>query len=159
MNIISLGIGSPASIPVLTLFGLAPTGPIAPTELSAEDASLFVRLQRQTVYARQGGPMIQPLEPKTSYEEKDYGVDWSLWLASDVTIDTSTWEVGSSTGSPADLTLAVEDIDGQVTLVRVADGVEGEDYILYNKIETSVGELLQQAIKVRVKTPEAIASL
>lgn len=136
-----------------------PKEQVLPTELRAADASLFIRLERQTVYARAGGPLIQPLEPKTAYEEKDYGVDWSLWLAADVTIDTSTWEVGSSTGSPGDMTLAVTDIEGQVTLVRVTDGVEGEDYILYNKIETSVGELLQQAIKVRVKTPEEIASL
>lgn len=102
--------------------------------------------------------MMPPLEPKTPDEEKDYGVDWSNWLAADVTIDTSTWEIASGTGSP-DMDLGATGIEGQVTLVRVAGGEATHDYVLYNNIETSVGEVLQQAIKVRVKTPEEIAGL
>jgi hypothetical protein len=35
--------------------------------------------------------MRVPLEPKTPDEEKDYGVDWRKWIATDVTISTSTW--------------------------------------------------------------------
>lgn len=102
--------------------------------------------------------MMPPLEPKTPAEEKDYGVDWSHWLAADVTIDTSAWEVATPNPSPG-IAVETDNIDGQTTLARVSGGAEGEDYVLYNNIETSVGEILQQAIKIRVKTPEEIAGL
>jgi hypothetical protein len=54
--------------------------------------------------------MRVPLEPKTPDEEKDYGVDWRKWIATDVTISTSTWEL------PSGVTRVTDTIDGRQTL-------------------------------------------
>jgi hypothetical protein len=96
--------------------------------------------------------MQPPLDPKASAELKDYGLDWAPQLADDTAeITTSEWAILTELGSP-DLVIYQDDIDGQITLVRLNGGEPGVDYTLQNTITTSEGETLVDAIEVRVKS-------
>jgi hypothetical protein len=97
--------------------------------------------------------MRVPLEPKTPDEEKDYGIDWRKWIATDVTISTSVWEL------PTGITRVTDSIDGRQTLIRLAGGTAGTTYELINEIVTSVGENLERSIEVRVMTPAQVLAL
>jgi hypothetical protein len=58
MGVISLGIGSPASIALLTLFGLSPTGPVASVTATA-DVVIQVRADVTTISVRPDVGFIQ----------------------------------------------------------------------------------------------------
>ena len=92
-----------------------------------------------------------PVEMKTPNEEKDYAIDWSPVIAADVTISSSDWEVVGA-GSPADLDIVTDTIDGQNAVVRLSGGTLDEDYTVVNTITTSAGETLDDAIEVRVRS-------
>jgi hypothetical protein len=102
--------------------------------------------------------MFEPLEPKASAAIKDYGIDYTNYLAEGVTLSGADWEIISDLGSP-DLEMTVDNIDGNVALVRLSGGEEGRDYILICTATTSTGEELPEAIKVRVKSAAEIAGL
>lgn len=97
--------------------------------------------------------MRVPLEPKTPDEEKDFGIDWRKWIATGVTISTSTWEV------PSGITKEADSISGLYTLIRLSGGTAGTTYTLINEVLTSAGELLERAIEVRVMTPSDVLEL
>lgn len=104
--------------------------------------------------------MIEPLEPKTSGAIKDYGIDWSVYLADtpDVTIQASEWTIESELGSP-DLEVDADSIDELKTLVRLSGGEPGREYLLKNRVTLSNGEQPEEPIKVRVKSLADVASL
>lgn len=97
--------------------------------------------------------MRVPLEPKTPDEKKDYGIDWRKWIATGVTIVSSSWSL------PSGLTQLASTIDGLYTLVRIEGGTAGDTYELINEIVTSAGEELEREIEVRVMTPSDVLEL
>jgi hypothetical protein len=58
MGVISLGLGSPASIALLTLFGLSPTGPVASVDVTA-DVIIQVRADATIISVRRDVGIIK----------------------------------------------------------------------------------------------------
>jgi len=63
--------------------------------------------------------------------DKDYGVDWSGWLATGESIQTSTW-----LSTPSGLTLHDDAIVGAVPKTYVSGGAVGVVYTVTNRITT-----------------------
>lgn len=74
----------------------------------------------------------------------DYAFDWSLWLDSGDTIQTSVW-----TADPA-LTLTNESNDGTKTKVFVSGGVNESTYKLTNRITTAQGRIDDRSVEIRI---------
>lgn len=80
---------------------------------------------------------------------KDYGLDWSAWLAVGDTISTSLWTV-----SDPSLTINAfpSSILGGVTTVWLSAGTEGMVYSLVNHIKTSLNREDDRTVTVKVVT-------
>ena len=65
----------------------------------------------------------------------DYGIDWSKYLRTGITISTSVWVI-TPNGSP-DLVQDSETETTTTTQIIVSEGVEGTDYTLVNHIVMS----------------------
>lgn len=61
----------------------------------------------------------------------DYAIDWSEWLATGETINTSTWT------TPAGITEDSESETGTVATIWLSGGTAGEDYEAENEIVTT----------------------
>lgn len=79
----------------------------------------------------------------------DYGLDWSQYLDSDVTISSSSWSVEPS----GELTVVEgsETHSAQKTEVKVQGGVEGTVYRLTCRIETSDGLTVERSLLILVE--------
>lgn len=75
----------------------------------------------------------------------DYGFNWSDWLASEETIETSIWTV------PAGLTKESESNTTTVTVVWLSGGIVGVDYEVVNHIVTSMGREDDRTITLKVR--------
>jgi hypothetical protein len=89
----------------------------------------------------------------------DYGINWTLWLASD-TISDSTWAVARVPGGPAataeqpDLSIDTDKPalnDGRATHVWVRGGVVGATYDLTNRITTAGGRTDERTLKIVIR--------
>jgi hypothetical protein len=76
--------------------------------------------------------------------ELDYGFDWTDWLQTDETIQTSTWTV------PDGLTYVSKQETGTETKVWIKGGTPRKKYILTNKIETNQGRIDNRSLKIAV---------
>ena len=76
---------------------------------------------------------------KTPEARLDYIVDWSNWLPTGLTIDSSTWEYSD------DLTAVSTALDSPQTSIIFSGGTEGETYIIKNIIETTGGSPLKDS--------------
>lgn len=76
--------------------------------------------------------------------KKDYGFDWTDWLAGD-TISASSWTV--STGIT---NYATSNTDTAAT-VWLTGGTHGQDYLVTNQITTAGGRIEQKSLKIQVR--------
>ena len=76
---------------------------------------------------------------KTPEARLDYVVDWSNWLPTGLTIDSSLWEYSD------DLTAVATSLDSPQTSIILSGGTEGETYIVKNIIETTGGSPLKDS--------------
>lgn len=75
----------------------------------------------------------------------DYAVDWSNWLATGETIQTSTWTAENG------ITLSRQSIlDGKVAVAFAAGGIAKRRYTLTNTITTTAGRTDSRSITLRV---------
>lgn len=90
------------------------------------------------------------LEAKIPAEVKDYGVDFTDYLASGQTIENAnvTWTV------PSGITKASQAVSGSTVLARFSGGTADENYTIVVTAITSAGETLVAAFQIRVRTPE-----
>ena len=77
----------------------------------------------------------------------DYSIDWTLWLATGDTVDTSSWAV-SPTGPT--LTDGTIDMAGAVTTIWFDGGTVGTKYVLTNHITTVEGREDDRSITVKI---------
>jgi hypothetical protein len=86
-------------------------------------------------------------------ETLDYGFDWSTWLdetgSPTDTINTSSWTISESAGSPTAPTLTSDSNTSTTTTVFVAGCQLGEIYELVNTIVTTAGRTAQRTITLR----------
>jgi hypothetical protein len=75
----------------------------------------------------------------------DYRVDWSDWLETGDTIESSMWTV-----SPG-LTQTFVTFDGTSATVWLAGGSAGSDYQLTNRIVTTDGRTDERTFRVQVR--------
>ncbi len=85
-------------------------------------------------------------KPKDPAVKKDYGIDWTAWLAGD-TIASSVWEITS--GGPA--TLSLSTFDDTRTKIWVEGGVNGDRLILTNHITTAGGRSEERSILIPIR--------
>lgn len=89
--------------------------------------------------------MTVPTETKRSWGSKspaevvDRGIDWSRRLKTR-TIVTQEWV------APVELTLTGQTLVGSVTSIRIAGGVDGQNYALQNRVVLNTGETLEAVI-------------
>ena len=74
----------------------------------------------------------------------DYGIDWSIWLASGETISTSAWTV------PVGITKDSDSKGDTSTLIWLSGGAAGSTYELANKIVTSDNRTVERTIEIIV---------
>lgn len=75
----------------------------------------------------------------------DYGIDWSVYLATEEALIASTWHVAPE----GELTLSAAAHDASGTTVTAAGGVAGHVYRLTNRIQTSLGRSDDRSITIR----------
>jgi hypothetical protein len=85
-----------------------------------------------------------PTLEKHPDEKLDYLVDWSDELATGETIATSAWDV------PAGLTGSDETNDDTSTLIFLAGGTAGTEYLVTNTITTSRGVINEHYLTIHV---------
>jgi hypothetical protein len=75
---------------------------------------------------------------------KDYGFDWTAWLAGD-TISASAWTLptGVAQYSASNTTTG--------TTVWLTGGTHGADYTVTNQITTAGGRIEQRSLKIQVR--------
>ena len=88
--------------------------------------------------------MENPIFKKDPDAVLDYGFDWSLWLATGETIQSSSWT--AETG----ITMDSDTNNDTETAVWVSGGTANEIYILTNRIITSAGRTDERSIQLRV---------
>lgn len=96
---------------------------------------------------------LNHVEPKDPDEAKLYTMNWSGGLNTEATISTSMWTI------PPGLTSAYDTIvtGALKTTIKLAGGVDGQDYELINVVTTSDGENLKQAGILRVRKADGPA--
>jgi len=74
----------------------------------------------------------------------DYSFDWSLWLATNETISTSTWILspGITQNSATNTTL--------ISTVWLSAGVAGQPYSVTNRITTNQTRTVDRTMTIRV---------
>jgi hypothetical protein len=81
---------------------------------------------------------------KESAAVKDYGFDWSDWLATAETIDTSTWSVDTG------ITKGTDSHDTTSTKVWLSGGTAGNSYQAVNTVVTSGGRTDTRSHTIKV---------
>jgi hypothetical protein len=77
---------------------------------------------------------------------EDYVVDWTARLPAGEHINASTFELPKG-----DLVAEKASNSIELAIVRISGGTAGHAYEIVNRITTSTGRQLQQAIRLRVK--------
>lgn len=102
-----------------------------------------------------------PVRVKDPSAKLDYGFEWGSatndgsptdkgWLQGD-SITLSSWAVAAvapGTGTP---TLSADGNDLKSTLIWMDGGVNGEDYLLTNHIETAAGRKNERSFLIKVR--------
>lgn len=84
--------------------------------------------------------------PKDAAETVDFGLDWSARLIEADVIETSTFEL------PRGLVAVRASHGGRVATVWISGGSAGEVYEVINRVKTSRGLELEQAVKLKIKS-------
>ncbi len=83
----------------------------------------------------------------------DYTCDWSPWLddggSPSDTIDTSTWSIAPTDGSPAGPSLSSETNTTNTATVFITGAEFGSIYRLQNKIVTASGRTAERTITLQ----------
>jgi hypothetical protein len=79
-------------------------------------------------------------------ETLDYAIDWSDRLPIEDLIAQSIWTV------PAGLTETRSEFAGQQSVVWLSGGSESQSCSLTNTITTAQGRVLQQTVRIRIKS-------
>lgn len=80
-------------------------------------------------------------------ERLDYGVDWAACLKQGETIESSDWsvdEIGMTISEPGYAT-------SSITVVFVAGGTDGLDYVLTNRVTTNQGRTYKRQITLKCR--------
>lgn len=72
-------------------------------------------------------------------------IEWDDRIST-YTVDSSTWIV------PTGITKDDDDFDDTSTTIKLSGGTEGVTYSLVNRVVLSSGEILDQTVKIKVKT-------
>lgn len=88
---------------------------------------------------------------KDSESTLSYALDWSQWLPSEDTIDSSSWTVETITGDTDNLTVTGNTNDTTTTTVTLTGGTLGNLYKVYNTITTTNGLEDRRYFRVLVK--------
>ena len=90
---------------------------------------------------------------KRSDANKDYGFDWSDWLASGETISSSSWSI------PGGLTEGTSDNSTTQTSVWISGGIVGQNYTIINTITTSEGRTDSRTHEIFILSPYVLVTL
>lgn len=88
--------------------------------------------------------MIRNAPPKHPDSAKWYWLEWPADELQKATITASTWT------APEGLDIDTDSKNGYRVGVRLSGGVDGEDYIVTNQINTSNSEILHEQITIRI---------
>ena len=78
----------------------------------------------------------------------DYGFKWHKWLQTGETITTSVWDISPS-GSLATDANSIS-TDGDITTIWLQGGVAGQNYVVRNRVTTSLTRIDDRSMKVHV---------
>jgi hypothetical protein len=91
--------------------------------------------------------MTTPSWPSKDPDETlDYVIDWSERLPAGDLIAQSSWSLPTGLSSDRD------EFEGQQSVVWLNGGTEGQTYSLTNTVETVQGRVLQQTVRIRIKS-------
>lgn len=88
---------------------------------------------------------------KDSEGTLSYALDWSQWLPSEDTIDTSSWTAETITGDTDNISITGYTNDTTSTTVTLTGGTSGNLYKIYNTITTANGLTDRRYFRVLVK--------
>lgn len=91
-----------------------------------------------------GITMSRFLTTKDPGSTLDYQIDWSAWLETGDTIESSTWVV------PAGLTEVSDSATDDATTVWLSGGTAGASYTVVNQITTTGGRITERSIEIRM---------
>ena len=84
--------------------------------------------------------------PKDAAATLDFGLDWSARLVEADVIEGSTFEL------PRGLVAVRASHAAKVTAVWISGGSAGESYEVFNRVKTSRGLEIEQAVKLKIKS-------
>jgi hypothetical protein len=91
--------------------------------------------------------MTTPTWPSKDPDETlDYVIDWSERLPADDYIMQSTWAV------PVGLLEDRSEFEAQQSVIWLSLGAENQAYSLTNTVITAQGRVLQQTVRIRIKS-------
>lgn len=93
--------------------------------------------------------LLNAVDPKDPLADEFYGMNWAPYLNTSATITNSDWDTLLTQSD--DSVLA----SGTDTVVKLAGGIHGQDYVVKNTVTTSDGETLVAAGVVRVRRASA----
>ena len=79
-----------------------------------------------------------------------YTFDWSQWLPSGDSIDTSEYTISARANDPDPLLKVTEGVQGDKTYVELSNGQEGKTYTVTCKVSTSNGLIDRRNFRVKV---------
>lgn len=101
--------------------------------------------------------MTEPLQKMSKDPDavKDYGFDWSPWLAGDQIV-TSDWSIAAaepyqSAGDSSYLHIDRVLQDATTTTVWLSKGSDGITYSVRNRVTTAAGRTEDQTLKIKIR--------
>jgi len=85
---------------------------------------------------------IPDAPPKDPNSVADYGCDWSAWLQTGETISVSAWVIQAGLTQDSDVN------SGVITGVTLSGGTEYDEYLITNRITTSLGRIEDRSMKI-----------
>lgn len=80
----------------------------------------------------------------------DYLLNWSEWLSSGDSVDTSTWSIEAISGDTDPLTTTSSASSATTTTVKLSGGTIGNLYKVYNTITTAGGLTDRRYFRVKI---------
>jgi hypothetical protein len=98
--------------------------------------------------------VIGSWSPKDPDERLDYRLDWAAEMAAmdGDTIQDSQWVVDDANLTLLDSGGFSPSFTDTSTQVWLSDGIEGVTYTLTNRVTTAGGRILEQSIRLKIKT-------
>jgi hypothetical protein len=84
-----------------------------------------------------------------------YTFEWSEWLPTGDSIDSSLYTITARANDPDPLTIETQGVDGTKTYVELSNGQEGKVYTVTCKITTTNGLIDRRSFRVKVEARSA----